>query len=212
MTVGIILGLVVAEKVTSLATFSSLGTLGAAIAAFWAVYLNSQDQRRKRAQDELAQQPYLIVSEAEFKTFNAEVGDIAVTFTNLSQHPVHIRDAVVYSDDDPPDVITVGLLIRPSETAVYKTSYDVHFVEDGDLTFMFNYAPTGPVLHSISLPYKPRRRPSDKEMREIGQGPFNYPYTLLFFLVADQKLETNVEDKAKRAYEFVEEMHKHQWG
>lgn len=190
LAVGIIIGTILAEGLTSLADVASLGTLGAAIAAFWAVYLNSRDQRRRRTQDEQAQRPHLIISDADFGTVNGEVGEATITFTNLSQHPIHIRNAVVSSDDDPPDVITVGLLVPSSGTVTYETAYNVHFIKQGGLDFIFNYAPTGPVLHSLFLPYK-RRHTSP-----MPEGLPEYPHTHILFMPEDQRLETNVEDRA----------------
>lgn len=206
LAVGIIIGVLLVEKTASFRTISSFGTLGAAIAAFWAVYLNSQDQRRKRAQDEQAQRPYLIISDAEFETPGMEWGQASITFTNLSQYPIHVRDAVVHTDDGLPDVITVGLLIPPYETTTYETVYNVHFIEAGGLEFMFNYAPTGPILYSLLLPYRSDTEPESKELEQLGLP--KYPHTLVSFMPADQRLETNVEDRAKLARKFVEEIYR----
>ena len=204
MAVGIIVGLAIAERVTSFEAFSSLGTFGAAIAAFWAVSLNSRDQRRKRAQDERAEQPYLIISDADFQVSNGS-GYASIAFTNLSQHPVHLRDAVIYTDDGEPDVINVGLLVPPSETATYKTVYNVHFMDNGKLVFMFNYAPTGPVLHSLSLPYRRWAEPRITPPEEAGIPAFSS--ARVGFAPADQELKINVEDESKQVYELLDEMH-----
>lgn len=202
--VGLALGLAFSEKSISLASISSLGTFGAAAAAFWAVSINSRDQRRKWSQEEQARRPYLVVSEADFSITNGEVGFASITFTNLSQHPVHIRDAVILSDDDHPDVTTVGLLILASATVVYKTPYNVHFIDAGRLIFMFSYAFTGPTLHSLSLPYGRGR-----SIPAVDGWP-EYQYAPVSFDLNSQKVETNVEDESKRAREFVDKIYDQQ--
>lgn len=204
---GILFGLALRGGPVDLGTLSGLGTFGAAIAAFWAVSLNSQDQRRRRKLEDQSRQPYLLVSAADFNIVNGETGNIEISFTNLSQHPVHIGEAIVSSDDDEPSVFMVGLLVPASQTVVFWSSYDVHLIRFGNVKFLFNYALTGPVLHSVSLPYVSRTL-SRKDEEELKQfGPL-YPHTRIAFIPEDQKLETNVPDEAETVRSLLEEIHK----
>jgi hypothetical protein len=206
--VGVLCGLALLNgNANWLRTLSSIGTLGAAIAAFCAVYLNSQDQRRRRRLEDQSRQPYLIVTDASFTTINGENGEVKLSFTNLSQHPIHIRDAVVWSDDDEPSVFTVGLLIPASQTVIYNSTYNVHLIQDGGVTFLFNYAPTGPVLNSLALPYVSRHLSTMRKEELKREGLPVYRHTPIKFILEGQAVKTNVEDEAESAREFLAEIY-----
>jgi hypothetical protein len=191
---GVPLGLVLADNPDRLEVFSYLGTFGAAIAAFWAVFLNQRAQQQRARQEAEAQRPYLLVSRAN--CFNEKA---KIAFTNLSQHPAHIRDVIVVSDDEAiPGLIPVGLLVPPGKTTTYTTAWHVHFVEEGNLRFFFHYASTGPLLHRIVLPFI-----------FLSTEDKKWNPTQVAFLLSEQTLKENVPDEREEVYRYINEMNMH---
>lgn len=185
---GIPLGLVLADNPDRLEVFSYVGTFGAAIAAFWAVFLNQQGQRRQVKREAEAQRPYLLVSKAEYLN-----GFATITFTNMSQHHVHIQEFETVTDISLRRIgFLVGLLVPRGETVSYQVEeFGLPTDQSGVMVFFFTYASTGPVLHGLLLPFV------------ASQGPNEFAsYQTIFFGPLEQDLVSHIEDKNKLIFDI----------
>lgn len=132
---------------------SALGTLGAAIAAFWSVNFTRREQKKREQQEDEARRPYLHIT-AVYAI--PKTPKFAVHFINLSQQAIFVAELVQPDARgfnrplDPP-----GIGVAAPAGGVAKCQVDLSSLRhEGpcDLLFYFNYAMTGPQFHRLRLP------------------------------------------------------------
>lgn len=145
---------------------TAIGTLAAAIAAFWSVNFSRGVQRKRDEQEDRARKPSLQITHVESPP--AKDPPVYIfKFVNLSQQSIYIKDMYqlghdAVDPDKPRYLYHVDTIVRPYEVTEYCSldlvgTFHIRDVGSYKLLFYFNYAMTGPLSYRLAIPMRIRK-------------------------------------------------------